>query len=252
MPAQTAAFISELQRLAPDDPTIQRFLIPPFTSLTAAAALLANTSIWLGAQTMHWAEAGAYTGEISATMLAASGVDLVMLGHAERRTLFGETDGALRKKVAAALNAGLRVLLCIGEQASEREVGISRETVAIQLKTALFDVDASPIANQRDQLLVAYEPVWSIGEDGTPAAPSIVEAMQGWIREVLMQKFGAVGQHVPLLYGGSVNQSNCANYAALSHVDGLFVGRAAWSPQGFVEVMRKAASQGSQRLEIGN
>ena len=202
---------------------------------------------------MHWAEAGAYTGEISAIMLAASGVDLVMLGHAERRTLF-RRDGCsvVQESRRRSWNAGLRVLLCVGEQAGEREVGISRETVAIQLKTALFDVDDSVITSQRDQLLVAYEPVWSIGEGGTPATPSTVEAMQGWIREVLMQKFGAVGQHVPLLYGGSVNQSNCANYAALSHVDGLFVGRAAWSPQGFVEVMRKAASQGSQRLEIGN
>ncbi len=252
-PVQTAAFIDELQRLAPDGPTIQRFLIPPLTSLTTAAPLLANTSTWLGAQTMHWAEAGAYTGEISPTMLKASGVDLVMLGHAERRTLFGETDAALRKKVAAALNAGLRVLLCVGEQASEREVGVSYERVAIQLKTALHDFPAARLKQQAASLLVAYEPVWSIGEGSTPADPYEVSRMLGSIRAILTEQLGQDAWDIPLLYGGSVDLENCGSYTSIVNVQGLFVGRAAWSPQGFVEVMRaaKAASQGNQRVEIG-
>lgn len=234
-PAQTAAFVAELrQRLADQLLPVQLFLIPPFTSLTTAAQGLQGSAIWLGAQTMHWAAAGAYTGEISGPMVQALGADLVMLGHAERRTLFGETNEALRKKVNAAITAGLRVLLCVGEQAEERALGISQEVIAIQLKTALFDVpmDALP------HLLVAYEPVWSIGEGGTPADPAIVDEMHGWIRRVLTTKFGTAGQQVPVLYGGSVNLGNCAAYAALPQVDGLFVGRAAWTPPGFVDVLK--------------
>ena len=235
-PPQTAAFITHLrQRLATvPAQAIQLFLIPPFTSLTTAAQTLQGSSVWLGAQTIHWAAEGAYTGEISAPMVRAAGAELVMLGHAERRTLFGETNEALRKKVNAATAAGLRVLLCVGEQAAERAVGISQAVVAIQLKTALFDLPATALPN----LLVAYEPVWSIGEGGVPAEPSIVGEMHGWIRTVLTTKFGAVARQIPLLYGGSVNLDNCAAYAALPDVDGLFVGRAAWTPQGFVEVLQ--------------
>ncbi|MCB0107129.1 MAG: triosephosphate isomerase, partial [Caldilineaceae bacterium] len=155
------------------------------------------------------------------------------LGHAERRTLFGETDEALRKKVNAAATAGLRILLCVGERAEERAVGISQEIIAIQLKTALFDLPANAFAN----LLIAYEPVWSIGERGIPADPALVGEMHNWIRELLLQRFGGPAHTVPILYGGSVNRENCAAYAALSNVDGLFVGRAAWTPQGFVAVM---------------
>lgn len=237
-PTQTVAFVTELQQRLTTSAlpmaAIQLFLIPPFTSLTTAAQALPSSTIWLGAQTMHWADEGAYTGEIAAPMLQAAGANLVMLGHAERRTLFGETNGALRKKVNAAIRAGLRVLLCVGEQAEERALGISQEVIAIQLKTALFDfpMDALP------RLLVAYEPVWSIGEGGTPAEPAVVGEMHGWLRAVLTNKFGAAAAQIPLLYGGSVNRDNCAAYAALPEVDGLFVGRAAWTPPGFVEVLQ--------------
>lgn len=250
-PAQTAAFVTELrQRLAASAlpmPTIQLFFIPPFTSLTTAAQALPDSAIWLGAQTMHWADEGAYTGEISAPMIQASGANLVMLGHAERRTLFGETNGALRKKVNAALAAGLRVLLCVGEQAEERALGISQEMIALQLKTALFDVPVDRLPH----LLVAYEPVWSIGEGGTPAAPAVVGEMHGWIRSVLTTKFNTAGQQVPVLYGGSVNLGNCATYAALPQVDGLFVGRAAWTPSGFVEVLNTGLAASQSRVGAG-
>ena len=233
-PAQTTAFIAGLLRLAPDEPAIQRFLIPPFTSLVTAAEALQVSTIWLGAQNIHWAEAGAYTGEISGEMVRAAGATLVMLGHAERRTLFGETDEALRKKVNAAVGAGLRVLLCIGEQAAQRAVGISDEVIAMQLKTALFDLDMGELPN----LLIAYEPVWSIGEGGTPADPTVVDGMHNGIRRLLIDRFGVAAHAIPILYGGSVNRENCADYAALPNVNGLFVGRAAWTPAGFVDVMR--------------
>ena len=244
-PAQTAAFITDLrQRLATlPTPAIQLFLFPPFTSLTTAAQALQGSRVWLGAQTIHWAAEGAYTGEISAPMVQAAGAELVMLGHAERRTLFGETNEALRKKMSVAVAAGLRVLLCVGEQAAERAVGISQEVVAIQLKTALFDLPTVALPN----LLVAYEPVWSIGEGGIPAEAAVVGEMHSWIRSVLTTKFGNVAGQISLLYGGSVNRDNCAAYAALPNVDGLFVGRAAWTPQGFVEVLQAglAAHEGA-------
>ena len=233
-PAQTVEFITALRQLVSDEPTIQCFLIPPFTSLTTAVHTMQGSNIWLGAQTMHWATEGAYTGEISPTMLQELGVDLVMLGHAERRTLFGETNEALRKKVAAAADAGLRILLCVGERAEERAVNISQEVVAIQLKTALFDLPLTALS----RLWIAYEPVWSIGEGGRPAEPAIVGEMHNWIRELLTHRFGEVAQAIPILYGGSVNRDNCASYAALPNINGLFVGRAAWTPQGFVDVMR--------------
>lgn len=233
-PVQTANFIEQLRSLAPVASMVQCFLIPPFTSLTTAAHSLQGSPIWLGAQTMHWASEGAYTGEISPAMLQDIGTELVMLGHAERRTLFGETDSALRKKVVAATNAGLRVLLCVGEQAEARAVDISQEVVAIQLKTALFDLPTSA----QSQLLIAYEPVWSIGEGGTPADPPIVAEMHNWIRTLLVQRFGDEAAAIPILYGGSVNRANCAAYAALPDVNGLFVGRAAWTPEGYVDMLQ--------------
>lgn len=232
-PAQSAAFVAALRQLVADGPQVQPFLIPPFTSLTTVAQALQTSDIWLGAQTMHWATAGAYTGEISATMLREVGAKLVMLGHAERRTLFGETDGAVRQKVNAAVATGLRILLCVGERAEDRAVGISQEVIAIQLKTALIDLPPAALST----LLLAYEPVWSIGEAGTPADPQIVQEMHGWIRTLLLTRFGDAAHAIPILYGGSVNRQNCAAYAALPNVDGLFVGRAAWTPEGFVDVM---------------
>ena len=234
-PAETAAFMEDLLPLVPAPHPAQLFLIPPFTSLTTVAPLLTNHNIWLGAQNMHWAAAGAYTGEISASMLVAAGCNMVMLGHAERRQHFGEADDALRQKVALASDAGLRVLLCVGDNAAERQLGIARDIVAMQLKIALYDLSDDSL----DNLMIAYEPVWSIGEAGTPADTDIVADMHECIRQTLAERYGLRALDVPILYGGSVNLTNCADYARLAYVDGLFVGRAAWSPAGFVEVMTR-------------
>lgn len=233
-PDETRQFIDSLRQMLPEDQSIQLFLIPPFTSLTTASTTLGDSGIWLGAQNMHWADTGAHTGEISPTMLTSIGVELIMLGHAERRGQFGETDEALRMKVNAAVRNDLRILLCVGENAEQRSSQIAAETVAIQLKVALADLEASYLP----KLMVAYEPVWSIGEGGTPADPTIVAAMHGAIRTTLVEHLGEQARSVPVLYGGSVNPTNCAEYAALAQVDGLFVGRAAWSPAGFAEVLQ--------------
>jgi triosephosphate isomerase len=241
-PDETAAFVRALAKAlahtADSDQDAQYFVIPPFTSLPAAVA--ANRSeavpLWIGAQTMHWADEGAYTGEISARMLTSVGVDLVLLGHAERRGLFHETDAELSKKVPAAVKAGLRVLLAIGETADERAWGVGPETVSRQLKIALGSVDAS----SSSRISVAYEPVWSIGSGGTPAEPEDIRPIARGVREALTTCFGVASETIPVLYGGSVNPGNCVKFMALDEIDGLFVGRAARTVEGFAELVRAA------------
>lgn len=235
--AESAAFFRDLA--ADDAPAgCQRFVIPPYTSLAAVtgAARELDAGIWVGAQNMHWAAEGAFTGEISAPMLTALGVELVLLGHAERRGLFHETDGDLNKKVMAAIGAGLRVLLCVGETADERRFGVGEETVARQLKIAVDSVpaEAAPLLN------IAYEPVWSIGDGGTPAHPADVAPISRVIRQTLGQRFGKAGNGVPILYGGSVNPGNAAGFVNVSDIDGLFVGRAAWTVDGFRATLQAA------------
>ena len=227
-PEETRAFVRALEPLPKGD--VQCFVLPPFTSLQG---LRAHTSqLWLGAQNMHWADEGAYTGEISPVMLNALGLDLVMLGHAERRRGFGETDEVIAKKLRSALRRGLRVLLCVGETSAQKGRS-GEEVLARQLRTALREVE---VANSA--LLIAYEPVWAIGDGGQEAEPQEVgERVQG-IRRTLHTLFGP--RRVPILYGGSVNEGNCAGYAGLPEVDGLFVGRAARTAEGFLGVLGRS------------
>ena len=231
-PAESAAFFEQVAaRIAPRS-DVHCYIIPPYTSLQAVTELARrdNIPIWIGAQNMHWAPEGAYTGEISARILLALGVDLVLLGHAERRGLFHEGDPELNRKVQAAFAAGLRVLLAVGETGEERQYGVSAETVARQLKIALYDVPVEQLA----LLSVAYEPVWSIGAGGTPASPDDVAPIATVIRSTIADRFGDVGRQVPVLYGGSVNPSNAGSFTALEDIDGLLVGRSGWTVDGYV------------------
>jgi triosephosphate isomerase len=237
--AETGQFIRDLGRaLVPTGE--QYFVIPPFTSLPAAVAARDESGlpIWIGAQNMHWEPNGAFTGEIAAPMLTALGVDLVLLGHAERRGLFHETDVNLRRKVPAAISAGLRVLLCVGETADERAFGVGLETVGRQLKIALGDLPSAEAA----RLNVAYEPVWSIGASGTPAQPDDVAPVSRHIRSVLRDHFGSAGDGVPILYGGSVDATNAGTFLQVPEISGLFVGRAAWTAAGFAAIAAAAAA----------
>ncbi len=234
-PVETAAFLDDLLNEVGEVPSERRlFVIPPFTSLAAATEHAAHKRVWMGAQTMHWAEDGAFTGEVAPGMLAALGLDLVLLGHAERRVQAGETDEVINRKVHAALRHGLRVLLCVGETAAERSFGVGEETVVRQLKIALHGVPAE----MAERVMIAYEPVWSIGEGGTPAAADEVLSIFHLLRRRLRLVFQR--DVVPLLYGGSVNVQNAADFAALPDLDGLFVGRSAWSPAGFAAVLKEA------------
>lgn len=242
-PTESARFLAELAPSLRTASETQCFMIPPFTSLPAAVAERARFDsdharpLWIGAQNMHQAPSGAFTGEISAAMLAALNVDLVLLGHAERRTLFGETDHAIRDKTKAALAAGLRVLLCVGETADEKRDGVGPETVARQLKIAFLELDSK----SAPMLQVAYEPVWSIGSNGIPATPEDIEPIAAHMRRILVDRLGAGGTSIPILYGGSVSPENAATFSAIPEIGGLFVGRAAWTVAGFNAVLTAAS-----------
>ena len=232
-PDEAAAFVARLGQLdVPRD--VQLWVIPSYTNLARVADACAQAHIWLGAQNMHWADDGAYTGEISPVQLKACGANLVMLGHAERRTLFGETDETVNRKVLAAARHQLRILLCVGETAAEKQAGTGHRYVSQQLILALAGLD-DPQA-----VLVLYEPVWSIGAGGVPADPAEVAGAFANIRHTLHQRYGAAGDAVPILYGGSVNARNAADYARLPDCAGLGVGRAAWQADGFADVLRNA------------
>jgi triosephosphate isomerase len=205
---------------------LQLFAILPFTSLSAVVDRAHAAGIWVGAQNLHWAGAGEFTGEISAPMLRDLGVDLVLIGHAERRGVFGETDALVRRKVEAALAHGLRVLLCVGETADERACGAGPETLMRQLKLALHGI--SDLA----AVLIAYEPVWAIGEAGSAADAATVGEAAAAIRSYTGS--------LPLVYGGSVTAASAPTYAAVAGIDGLFVGRAARTADGFSAVARAA------------
>ena len=213
---------------------LQIFLIPPYTAI-AAVKRECGGKIWVGAQNMHWAESGAYTGEISAPMLKELEVDLVELGHAERRQYWGETDAAINQKVHTALRYGLRPLVCVGEQLDDRDNGVEREAVAKQLRTVLDGVPLEEVSN----LILAYEPVWAIGQGGAMAPPPYVYAMCSHIRDVVSEVFGAgLGVRVPVIYGGDVRVSTAADILHHAGVDGLFVGRAAWQADSFAALIR--------------
>ncbi|PWR02500.1 triose-phosphate isomerase [Meridianimarinicoccus roseus] len=218
------------------DPRIQRFVIPPFTAVREVAAALADSSVRVGAQNMHWDDAGAWTGEVSPLMLRDCGLDLVELGHSERRAHFGETDETVGRKVAAAVRHGLVPLICIGETLAEREAGQAADVLAAQTRAALARLDA---ASRAAPLLFAYEPVWAIGDAGIPATADYADARQAEIAEVA---FAVTGRQVPCLYGGSVNADNCAELVSSAHIDGLFIGRAAWTVEGYLDILARCAA----------
>ena len=237
--SETAAFLGELAQLTADlrEEPVVRFVIPSFPSLPAAGAVERN-GIRLGAQNMHWENAGQYTGEVSPLMLRDLGcIDLVEIGHSERRQLFGETNQQCNQKVLSALANGFTALLCVGETAAEKYYSISDETLAIQLKVGLADVSPAEIAAGR--VWIAYEPVWAIGVNGKPAPPAYVQERHQRLRLLLRELYPGPCCSVPLLYGGSVNSENASAYIGLEDVDGLFVGRAAWNASAFDALLRQ-------------
>lgn len=236
--ADTAAFLTDLQRLTADldREKIELFILPSYTALPEAARITDQKLIRLGAQNMGWEEEGQFTGEISCRMLAEMGIGMVMAGHSERRHVFRETDEDERRKVRCALDHSMIPLLCIGETGEDKGYGISREVLAVQLKIGLHGLSAEEARRVR----VAYEPVWSIGVHGTPAEPSYAEEMHASIKQTLREIFPDAWEEIPVLYGGSVNPGNARELIALPSVDGLYVGRSAWQAEKFNVLIRDA------------
>ncbi len=216
------------------DPRIQRFVIPPFTAVREVKAILADTSVKVGAQNMHWADEGAWTGEVSPVMLRDCNLDIVELGHSERREHFGETDETVGLKTEAAIRHDLIPLICIGETLAERESGRAQEVLETQVRGALARVTDSDA-----EILLAYEPVWAIGANGIPATSDYADARQA---EIIAVARDVLGRRVPCLYGGSVNPGNCEELISCPHIDGLFIGRSAWNVEGYLDILARCAA----------
>lgn len=211
-------------------------ICPPFIGLGVAKRELENTSIKLGAQNMHWADSGAYTGETSPVMLKEL-CEYVILGHSERRAMFGETDETVNKKVLAALANGLKPIVCVGETLEENQGGITAAVVGRQVRADL----AGLTAEQAEHVVIAYEPVWAIGT-GLAATPEGANAVhKDVIRPILREMFGEeVGEGLRILYGGSVNPGNAAELFGQSDIDGGLIGGASLKAESFIALVKAA------------
>ena len=208
----------------------------PFVDLASAQEAAAGTNIQIGAENCHWEKSGAYTGEISAEMLSSMGVNIVIIGHSERRQYFGETDVTVQKRVRAALDAGLTVILCVGETLEQREQGITSELVAMQTKIALGGVSEEELK----RIIIAYEPVWAIGTGKTATAQQANEVCHT-IRECIASVYSqAAADGITIQYGGSMNAGNAAELLAQPDVDGGLIGGASLKPQDFATIVAAA------------
>ncbi|GHC34049.1 triosephosphate isomerase [Kushneria pakistanensis] len=215
--------------------SVEVAIIPPFTLLMSAGRTLSDSAIRLGAQTLHPEPSGAFTGEVSASMLTECGVSHVLAGHSERRTLFGEDDQAVLARVTAALDAGMTPILCVGETLEEREADRVETVVLGQVKTVIDALSAS----QRSRLVIAYEPVWAIGT-GRTATPEQAQQVHAMIRSWLSDKDPALGEGMRLLYGGSMKADNAAELLSQPDIDGGLIGGASLKPDDFIAICHAA------------
>ena len=234
--AEATDFVRTIRRGLNEIKTVDRVICPPFTALAALKELLSATEIGLGAQNMHWEEAGAYTGEISPAMLKEL-CQYVILGHSERRAFFGETDEGINRKLKAALAHGLLPIVCVGETESEYDAGSTEQVVGGQVRGCLAGLTTAQVAG----LVIAYEPVWAIGT-GRAATPAGAGSVIGLtIRGTIAGLYDeATAQAVRVQYGGSVKPSNVAEFMAHPDIDGALVGGASLKPD-FVDLVRIAA-----------
>ena len=217
--------------------TVDRVLCPPFSSLMVVSALLEKTTIGLGAQNMYWESSGAYTGEMSPDMVREF-CQYVIIGHSERRAYFGETDETVNKRVKAAFAVGLKPIVCVGETLEENESGKTAEVVTRQVKEDLKEVSFNDPAS----LIIAYEPVWAIGTGKASSGENANAIIGLYIRSVLKDLFGdSTAQAVRILYGGSVNASNAAEFFGQPEIDGALVGGASLKAGDFIGITQAAA-----------
>lgn len=238
-PAEAEKLVDELLAILPPEPQADIAVAPTFIAIGPVCRRLAATrAILPGAQNMHWEDHGALTGEIAPPMLAEAGVRLVILGHSERRAIFGETDDMVGRKVAAAYRHKLIPVLCVGEQETERDAGATLEVVGRQVRAGLEAGGPPPDGD----LVLAYEPVWAIGTGRTPTTPEIQEVHRFIRDEVAAIAGQATADATRILYGGSMNPKNSAGILALPDVDGGLVGGAALDPAGFLTIILSATA----------
>ena len=235
-PAETRALIEELKATVARVKWCEIVLCVPAVDIPAAIKASKGFRCSIGAQNMHYEKSGAYTGEISAQMLAELGVKYVIIGHSERRQYFAETDATVNKKVHAALNAGLRPIVCVGESLQQREQGVTLEFVRQQVKIALGGVEPSAVK----RIVIAYEPIWAIGTGKTATADQ-AEEVCGWIRDCIRELYGArIARAVTIQYGGSMNAGNAAELLSKLDVDGGLIGGASLKAPDFAAIINAA------------
>ena len=236
-PAETTALINEMKPLVAGA-DCEVVLCVPFVDIFAATEAAKGSNIKIGAENCHFKESGAYTGEVSADMLVASGVEYVVIGHSERRQYFGETDQTVNLRTLAALKAGLKPIVCVGETLEQRELGYTETLLKFQTKMALTNVSAEDLKN----VIIAYEPVWAIGTGVTATADQADEG-NGFVRAAIAEAYGAeVAETVTIQYGGSMNAKNADELVAKVNVDGGLIGGASLKAEDF-SVIVKAASK---------
>jgi triosephosphate isomerase len=238
--SEAAAFIRDLRERLPASPNADVVLAPPFTALESARSALGPSSwISLGAQNVHWETHGAFTGEVSAPMLRDLGCRYVIVGHSERRTLFGERDEDIQKKVRAVLIHGLSPILCVGESLAEREAGRTESVVTTQLTGSLAGLDTPDLAT----VMIAYEPVWAIGT-GQAATTEQAVAVHRSIRLFVETGWDSeTASNIRILYGGSVTPQNIGAFLSSDAIDGALVGGACLNPESFATIVRVAQTQ---------
>ena len=235
---ETRAFADELKAIMPKAKWCDVVVCVPFVNIPTALKAFKDLRISVGAQNLFYEKSGAYTGEVSADMLKDLGVKYVIIGHSERRQYFGETDFTVNKKVLAALEAGLHPIICVGESLEQRELGVTKELIDLQVKTALAGVPAEKMRH----VVIAYEPLWAIGTGKTATAEQANEVNEE-IRTVIRKLYGArVARSVTILYGGSMNAKNAAELLAQPDVDGGLIGGASLKPEDF-NIIINAANQ---------
>ncbi|MHB8853204.1 MAG: triose-phosphate isomerase [Ignavibacteriaceae bacterium] len=235
--AESQNLISKLiEGLGKEKTNCDVIICPPFTSLNLSASLISGSIIKLGAQNMYFEENGAFTGEISASMLLNSRCEYVILGHSERRHIFGETDDLINKKIKKALSSGLKPIFCVGETLDERESGVTNEIIKRQVYEGLNGLSEKDL----DTIIIAYEPVWAIGT-GKTATPNQAQEVHNFIRNLVSDKFSSTAaEKIIIQYGGSVKPDNAKELLSQKDIDGALVGGACLKAESFIGIIQAA------------
>ncbi|NLK01032.1 MAG: triose-phosphate isomerase [Clostridia bacterium] len=233
---EAAGLTRDIKEKVGGEENVKVILCPPFTALDGIVGECRGSNIQVGAQNMHWEDEGAFTGEISPLMLKDIGCKYVILGHSERRHVFGETDEDVNKKLLSAVRHNIRPILCVGETLEQREEGVTDTTCREQLEKGLEGLSQENAEN----IIIAYEPVWAIGT-GKSASAKDAEHVNNYIRIILSGIFSKAAELIPILYGGSVKPDNIDELMAQPNIDGVLVGGASLNGDSFTEIIRKSA-----------